>query len=327
MSRAIDWEGRIGRRLRLRDLHVFFAVVESGSMAKAAAQLRVKQPSVSKAISDLEAALGVRLFDRSPQGVRPTIYGDALIECGIAVFDQLKQGIGKIQFLSDPATGDVRIGCVPSMAATIVPSVIRRFTRQYPRATVHIDELGLPAQVAGLRDRKYDFTITRTQELPIEEWDDLNAEILFYDELVVAAGAQSRWARRRRIDLADLVQERWIVAPAYSWNYRRLLEAFQSRGLDMPAADLVTLSLHIVAELLSDGEYITAFPRSWVRVNGLKVLPVDLPLQPWPVIILTLKNRLLSPVVERFVESMREAVKSFPTPRGHAAHLSKSNVP
>src|SRR5215510_14889202 len=111
MARAIDWEGRIGRRLRLRDLHVFFAVVQSGSMAKAAVQLRVKQPSVSKAIGDLEAALGVRLFDRSPQGVRPTIYGDALIECGVAVFDQLKQGIGKIAFLSDPATGEVRIGC------------------------------------------------------------------------------------------------------------------------------------------------------------------------------------------------------------------------
>ena len=327
MARAIDWEGRIGRRLRLRDLHVFFAVVESGSMAKAAAQLRVKQPSVSKAISDLEAALGVRLFDRSPQGVRPTIYGDALIECGVAVFDQLKQGIGKIEFLSDPATGEVRIGCVPSMAATIVPAVIRRFASQYPHAIVRIDELGLPAQVAGLRDRKYDFTITRSQELPIEEWDDLNAEILFYDELVVAAGAQSRWARRRRIDLADLVQERWIVAHGYSWNYRRLLEAFQARGLDMPPASLVTLSLHIVAELLADGEYITGFPRSWVGVSGLKVLPVDLPARPWPVIILTLKNRLLSPVVERFVESMREAVKSFPKPRGHAAHLSKSNVP
>jgi DNA-binding transcriptional LysR family regulator len=92
----------------MRDLHVFFDVVQSGSMAKAAAQLRVKQPSVS---------------DRSPQGIRPRIYGDALIECGVAVFDQLKQGIGKIEFLSDPTTAEVRIGCVPSMAATLLPSV------------------------------------------------------------------------------------------------------------------------------------------------------------------------------------------------------------
>lgn len=207
MTRAIDWESRIGRRLRLRDLHVFFAVVQSGSISKAAAQLRVKQPSVSKAISDLEAALGVRLFDRSPQGVRPTIYGDALVECGVAVFDELRQGIGKIGFLSDPTSGEVRIGCVSSIAATIVPSVISRFARKYPRAVVHVDEVGSAAQVAGLRERKYDFTITRTQELPTDEWDDLNVEILFYDELVVAAGARSRWARRRRIGLAELIHE------------------------------------------------------------------------------------------------------------------------
>jgi len=327
MARAIDWEGRIGRRLRLRDLHVFFAVVQAGSMAKAAAQLRVKQPSVSKAIGDLEGALGARLFDRSPQGVRPTIYGDALIECGVAVFDQLKQGIGKIEFLSDPTTGEVRIGCVPSMAAPLLPSVIRRFSRQYPRAIVHVDEAGSPTQVAGLRDRRFDFTITRTQELHADEWDDLNAEILFHDELVVAAGARSRWARRRHIDLAELVHERWIVAASYSWNYKRLMEAFQARGLGMPTAGLVTLSLPIVAELLADGEYITAFPGSWVRFNDLKILPVDLPLRPWPVMILTLKNRTLSPVVERFIESMREAAKLFAKPAQRTAHLSKPNVP
>jgi len=320
MARVIDWEGRIGRRLRLRDLHVFFAVVQSGSMAKAAVQLRVKQPSVSKAIGDLEAALGVRLFDRGPQGVRPTIYGDALIECGVAVFDQLKQGIGKIAFLSDPTTGEVRIGCVPSMAATLLPSVIRRFSRQYPRAIVHVDEAGSPAQVEGLRDRRFDFTITRTQDLHLDEWDDLNAEILFYDELVVASGAHSRWARRRHIDLAELVHENWILAAAYSWNYKRLMEAFQARGLDMPTASLVTLSLPIIAEFLADGEYITAFPGSWVRFNGLKVLPVNLPPRPWPVTILTLKNRSMNPVVERFIESMREAAKLFAN-QARRAHI------
>jgi DNA-binding transcriptional LysR family regulator len=177
-----------------------------------------------------------------------------------------------------------------------------------------------------LRDRRFDFTITRTQELRLDEWDDLNAEILFYDELVVAAGAHSRWARRRHIDLAELIHERWIVAAAYSWNYKRLMEAFRARGLGMPTAGLVTLSLPIVAELLADGEHITAFPGSWVRFNGLKVLPVDLPLPPWPVTILTLKNRTLSPVVERFIESMREAAKSFAKPARRAAHLSKPNV-
>jgi DNA-binding transcriptional LysR family regulator len=161
MSRTVNWENRIGRRLRLRDLHVFFAVVEAGSMAKAAAYLRIKQPSVSKAIGDLETTLGVRLFDRSSHGVEPTIYGDALLKSGVAAFDDLRQGIRNIEFLSDPTKGEVRIGCVASVAATIVPAVTKRFVRQNPGTVVHVDEAVLPAQLAGLRDRKFDFTVAR----------------------------------------------------------------------------------------------------------------------------------------------------------------------
>src|SRR5690348_3280280 len=71
MTKGIDWESRIGRRVRLRDLHVLSAVVQSGSMVKAAAQLNVSQPVVSQAIADLESGIGVRLLDRSSRGVEP----------------------------------------------------------------------------------------------------------------------------------------------------------------------------------------------------------------------------------------------------------------
>src|SRR5205085_1744501 len=77
MKKGIRWESQIGRRLRLRDLHVLFAVVQFGSMAKAAAQLAVSQPVVSEAIADLEATIGVRLLDRSRRGATPTLYGQA----------------------------------------------------------------------------------------------------------------------------------------------------------------------------------------------------------------------------------------------------------
>src|SRR6266550_4642172 len=90
MARISDWEGHIGRRLKLRDLHVFLSVVQSGSMAKAAAHLRVSPPAVSQVIADLEHGLGVSLFDRSSQGVVPTSYGRALLKGGAAAFDDLK---------------------------------------------------------------------------------------------------------------------------------------------------------------------------------------------------------------------------------------------
>ena len=118
MSRVTpDWQSRIGRRLRLRDLHILSTVVQWGSMAKAASGLAMSQPAVSEAIASLEAALGVRLLDRTPRGVEPTLYASALLKRGLVVFDELRQGIKEIEFLADPTAGEVRIGCIESLTA------------------------------------------------------------------------------------------------------------------------------------------------------------------------------------------------------------------
>src|SRR5262245_63524812 len=111
MARLVQWEQQIGRRLRLRDLFVYFTVVEYGSMAKAAAKLGVTTPSISEVIAGLEHALGVRLLDRTPKGVVPTPSGEALLARGRAAFDELRQGIRDIEYIADPHAGEVRIGC------------------------------------------------------------------------------------------------------------------------------------------------------------------------------------------------------------------------
>ncbi len=128
----MQWSDRVGRRLKLRDLHIVLAVAESGSMAKAAADLAISQPSVSKAIAEVEHVLGLRLFDRGPKGIEPTAYGRALVKCGVAVFDELRQGVKKLEFLVDPAAGELRIGCNETLAAGFVSAIIERLSRQYP---------------------------------------------------------------------------------------------------------------------------------------------------------------------------------------------------
>src|SRR3954467_15670871 len=106
---------RIGRRMKGQDLHVLMAVVQAGSMNKAAALLNTGQSAISRSIADLERAIGVRLLDRSRQGIEPTEYGRALLDCGTAVFDDLRQGVKNIEFLADPNTGEVRIGSIPPL--------------------------------------------------------------------------------------------------------------------------------------------------------------------------------------------------------------------
>ena len=105
----MEWTDRIGRRIKLRDLHIALVEMQTGSMLKAAEHLAISQPVVSKVIADLEHALGVRLFDRSRRGVEPMLAGRALLNCARAAFDELRQGVKEVEFLTDPTAGELRI--------------------------------------------------------------------------------------------------------------------------------------------------------------------------------------------------------------------------
>jgi DNA-binding transcriptional LysR family regulator len=320
MRGKIDWESQIGRRLRFRDLHVFFAVVQHGSMSKAAAHLGVSAPTVSEVIADLEDGLGVRLFDRGPQGVEPTIFGQAFLRRGRAAFDELKEGIRDIEFLADPTVGRLRVGCDESIAAATLPAILLRFAQEYPGVIVEVEDLYMGAYPPQVRELGFDLVMTRMRRPPRVESDplndpaiDLNVQRLFSDELVVAAGAQTKWAGRRKIDLAELVNERWILSAPTTWNYLVLAEAFRARGLEMPKQSVQTLSVHLRSNLVASGEFISTLPRSVLQLYAgrlsLKALAIDLQAEPWPVVLLTAKNRTLTPVVGRFIECIREVLK------------------
>ena len=308
---------RVARRVRFRDLQVFFAVVECGSMAKAAAQLGVTQPAVSEIVAALESAFAVRLFDRSPQGVEPTIYGRALLKRGTAAYDELKQGLRDIAFLADPTAGEVRIGCPDSISVAILLPVIQKFCLEYPRIALRIDQVPTATlELPNLHARKLDLVIARLSIPHVEDpfGGDLNVEILFDDPPVVAAGANSRWARRRRIDLSELVDEPWIATPRETLTTKVMEEAFRANDLPAPRIRVTTFSLQLRIHLLATGNFLTAMPRSLLRLNAegisLKELPVKLPVRSFPVGVVTVKNRTLSPVVELFLERVRKFVNS-----------------
>lgn len=318
------WTDRIGRRLRLRDLHVLMAVAQRGSMAKAARDLAISQPVVSKTITDLEHTLGVRLLDRTAHGVEPTFYGQALLKHGATIFDELKLSVQEIEFLADPAAGQLALGSSESISSAILPPIIHRFLRQYPRISLDVDAGDTGAMLRRLRDRSLDLIFARTgEDLWAGQFDeDLSIEVLLDDALVVAVGAQNRWARRRKIQLAELANEQWILAADGTWNQKVLAEAFRMQGLQPPKISIKTLSVHLRTNLLATGDFVAVLPRSVLHLHrdrfSLKALPIQLPARSWPVAIATLKNRTLSPVVARFIQCACEVARSIaggPHPR------------
>jgi DNA-binding transcriptional LysR family regulator len=313
---APQWDSRIGRRLRLRDLHIFFAVIEHKSMARAAVHLGIAQPSVSEAIADLEHAVGVQLLDRSRQGVLPTAYGRALQHRGQAAFDELRQGIRDIEFLADPTVGELRISCPETLTAGYLPAVIDKLANKYPRIVFRVIQSNTGSQFRDLRERSVDLALARLTK-PLDD-DDFDAKPLFDDQVFIVGSASHALARRRKVKFSELANEPWIGLPPDNDAGSFIAEAFEASGVELPKPTVVTFSQHLRFHLLAKGRYLTALPASVLRFNAdhfsLKSLSVDLPFRPRPVAIVTLKNRLLSPVATMFVDYAVEVAKTLVKP-------------
>jgi DNA-binding transcriptional LysR family regulator len=313
-SKGVDWQNRIGRRLRLRDLHILFAVVEAGSMAKAGAQLRVTQSAISRAIGDLEATIGVRLLDRSPRGVEPTVYGEALLKSGTAAFDELRSGISNIEYLADPNVGEVRIACTESIAAGLLPAVIERFSARHPKVKLHLSHTSTHMEgYASLRERTADLLVAvdASERARRDLTDDLEAEVLFHERICLVAAAEGSWARRRKLSFADLSQAAFVAPPAGTDGAIALEAAFRAAGLPDPHVALRTFSVHARTILASTTDrFIAVLPSSVLWFNPalyrLKMLPLELPTPPWAIISVTLKGRTSRPAVASFIAGMRE---------------------
>jgi DNA-binding transcriptional LysR family regulator len=307
----VDWADRIGRRIKLRDLHILLAVVQCRSMAKAASQLSVSNPVVSKAIADLEHAVGARLLDRNPQGVEPTIYGRALLDRGIIAFDELRQAVKHIEFLTDPAEGEVRIGASIVIASALVTAVVDRLSRLHPRIVFHLFAAESGTVYRALQERDVDLVITRIFG-PVAH-EHMHVELLCDEFDVVVAGAQNRWAQRRRVKLAELMNEPWTLAPPDSLSGLIAAEAFRASGLDVPRTTVITSTVPVRNSLLATGRFLTIVPNSVLRFPtnnpSLKRLPVELSTTRRPIGVITLKNRSLTPVAQLFIDCAREVAK------------------
>ncbi len=301
---------RIQRRISLHDLRVLMWVIQAGSMGKAAKRLATSQPAVSRSIADLESVLGVRLVDRSPQGIEPTQYGRALSRRGISVFDELGQGIKDIRFLADPTAGHLRIGASIAIAAGFVSTVIDRLCQRSPGLTFQVLATDTATAYRALIDRQVDLAVLHIIE-PISE-EHFNSEPLLWDPHVVVAGTRNPLARRRRLKLGDLMNEHWTLPIADAPYGTVVFEAFRANGLPLPRT-AVASTLPVRSALLATGRYLSMIPRVALQFQAqnqvFRGLKIDLPTTIRPLALVTLKNRALNPVAQLFSDWAREVTK------------------
>ena len=279
-------------------------------MAKAANLLAISQPAVSKAIGDLERMLGVPMFDRTAKGVEPTNYGRALIKWASAAFDDIRQGVKEIEFLSDPGSGQLRIGATEPMIAGILPVILDRLSRQFPKMGFQVVPYGARAQqYRDLHERRIDLTLGRTLD-PTS--DEFRTEVLFDEPLFVVASTKNPWTRRRTLSLSELADASWTLPRLDTVVGQMIAEAFQNNGLKVPESGITCNSIQMHSSLLKTGKYLAMLPTSLLRFGDLgsvKVLPVDLKVRAIPVGITVLNNRTINPITQLFIDCAREIAK------------------
>jgi DNA-binding transcriptional LysR family regulator len=159
--------------------------------------------------------------------------------------------------------------------------------------------------------RAIDLMLTRIPASFADE--EMQAEVLFHERLYVVAGRRNKWAQRQNIELSELANERWLLTPQNTVPASLVEEAFRAKKLKVPAAHVVSLSVHLSNSLLSSGRYLAVLPGSFLRYSAMhssfKALPVHFSARPTPIAIVMLKNRTPNPVSQFVIECARHVAK------------------
>ena len=270
------------------------------------------QPAVSQAIANLELTIGKRLFERGRKGIELTPYGDAMHKCCTAVFDDLRNGVEQVDFLADPTAGEIRIACTEPVSA-LVSVIIDRLARGYPRLTFSVVLREVSSLYTELETRNVEFAMA--QFTGTMDQEHLQAEPLYREPVVIVAGLNHSLAQKRRVRLADLADQAWVLPPPWSFIGMQFADAFRRIGVEPPHTTVVAPSANLRIMLAARGQFLTIVPAVMSKLGvtqlAIKTLPVVLPTNRNSVGIITLRDRAQSPVAQLFIQHAREVAKAM----------------
>lgn len=304
--------------MNLRQLSNLVAVADRGNITRAAAELHISQPALTKSIRDLETALGVPLFDREPRGVRPTASGDSLIAHARTVLAEIHRAHADLDLIRDVATGNVLVGAAPVVVADLLPRTLARFLEVSPDVNVVVSEGTNQELLPALRTGALDMVIGPL--MPDGPDPACTEQMLYYNELAIVARSQHPLAGRASLTFADLAGQEWILPPRSAAPRGQLDNAFRRTGLEPPARAVESSSMSCVRALLLETDRLTVLPPQIVRLEqalGLvTVLPVEWSAPTRPMGITTRLRGTLSAAAGAFVDSLHRTVRDGDWPTG-----------
>lgn len=294
-------------RLRVKQLSLLAALEEFRSLRKVAEAMHLSQPAATKMLHEIEETLGVQLFERLPRGMRPTVFGESVINYAKLMLADLDNLRKQLVAQEAGAVGEVSIGSIMAPAPGLLTRTIIELRARYPliKISVYIDTSDVLLQM--LQQGKLDIVLGRVPQPG--EHPDIEFEVVDNEALSVVAGVHHPLSQARRLELADLAGQAWILQPPNS-PMRKLLElAFQEAGIPSPANLLETASILATTTLLQGTEMISVVPTSvakhYATSGMICILPVRIKLQLEPFGIITRKERISAPAVTVFKECLR----------------------
>ena len=246
----------------LRDLDWLVALAEHEHVTDTAAVLRTSQPTLSRALARVEAELGARLFERVPDGVRPTPVGDLAIAAARELTARYEQLLADLATQLDPDTGVVRLAFLDSMATSLVPRVLRSFHEHAPRVRVLLRQEPAHEIATDLGSGAADLAITSALPAGPFAWHPLQEE-----RLVLVVPPTHRLRDRRRVAVHELADEELVTTPL-GFGHRSLVDAlFRDAGV-APTVSFESQDLATIEGLVAAGLGVAIVPEPFAGLSG-----------------------------------------------------------
>ncbi|MGX6449858.1 LysR family transcriptional regulator, partial [Patulibacter sp. S7RM1-6] len=285
--------------LTLQQLRMIVAVARRASFTAAAADLHLSQSALSRAINEAERTLGVRLFHRTTRSVRPTPEGEELVRLAADLLDEHERGLRRFARFVDGMRGTVRIGTLPSLAASVLPALIVRLHAEAPEARVQVED-GLADELAtAVRDGRVDLAITVDRTTA----EDLEFRPLARDRFSCVHPPGHRFAGRETVAWRELEHEAFVAFDGHS-SIRTLTDrTFEDVGV-RPADTLEASSVAAITGLVAAGLGVSAVPALVLPLTsfaGLGRVPLADPVVERTIGVLTVPDGPRSPLAARFL--------------------------